>query len=49
MKKILIVNSNYYSDISNSLVKSVKYHLKKKKIVISLINVPGVFEIPLTN
>ena len=31
MKKILIVNSNYYSDISNSLVKSVKYYFKKKK------------------
>ena len=48
MKKILIVNSNYYSDISNSLVKSVKYYFKKKKIIISLINVPGVFEIPIT-
>ena len=48
MKKILIINSNYYSDISDNLVKSAKYHLKKKKINISLINVPGVFEIPIT-
>ena len=31
MKKILIINSNYYSDISDNLVKSAKYHLKKKK------------------
>ena len=48
MKKILIINFYYYSDISDNLVKSAKYHLKKKKINISLINVPGVFEIPIT-
>ena len=47
MKKILIVNSNYYKNISDNLIKSAKNHFAKK-VSISLINVPGVFEIPFT-
>ena len=46
MKKILIVNANYYKDISKKLVSSSKNLLKKKKLSLRLINVPGVFEIP---
>jgi 6,7-dimethyl-8-ribityllumazine synthase len=46
-KKILIVNANYYEDISSGLLKSA---IKKisKKYKIKIINVPGVFEIPVT-
>ncbi len=46
MKKILIVNANYYDNITKKLVIAAKNILKKKKLKISLINVPGVFEIP---
>ena len=46
-KKILIVNANYYQDISSGLLKSaLKVMSKKNKI--KIINVPGVFEIPVT-
>ena len=46
-KKILIVNANYYQDISSGLLKSaLKSILNKYKI--KTINVPGVFEIPVT-
>tara|TARA_B100001540_G_scaffold270580_1_gene253862 strand:+ start:49 stop:453 length:405 start_codon:yes stop_codon:yes gene_type:complete len=44
--KILIVSANYYSDISNNLIKKAKSFLKKKASV-KIINVPGVFEIPV--
>ena len=45
-KKILIVNANYYQDISSGLLKSaLKIISKKNKI--KIINVPGVFEIPV--
>ena len=47
MKKILIINSNYYIDISKSLVNSAKNFLKKNKIQVNLINVPGIFETPI--
>jgi 6,7-dimethyl-8-ribityllumazine synthase len=46
-KNFLIVIANYYSDISSGLLKSAKEALPKnckKKII----NVPGVFEIPVT-
>ena len=46
MKKILIVNSNYYKSISNNLVLCAKKDLKKEKFQISILDVPGVFEIP---
>tara|TARA_B100000575_G_C22871207_1_gene508341 strand:- start:248 stop:673 length:426 start_codon:yes stop_codon:yes gene_type:complete len=47
MKKILIINANYYNDISNNLYLSAKKVLKSRKIKISVINVAGVFEIPV--
>ena len=46
MKKILIVNANYYKNISNNLISAAKKTLQKNKIKLELINVPGVFEIP---
>ena len=46
MKKILIVNANYYENITKKLVSSSKNLLKKKNLSLRLINVPGVFEIP---
>ena len=46
-KKILIVVSNYYKDISEALLKSTKKYLNKK-ISLKIIKVPGVFEIPVT-
>ena len=46
-KKILIVVSDYYKDISNSLLKSAKLKLKSS-FTIKILKVPGVFEIPVT-
>tara|TARA_B100000989_G_scaffold266523_1_gene220045 strand:+ start:8436 stop:8825 length:390 start_codon:yes stop_codon:yes gene_type:complete len=46
-KKILIVNANYYQEISLGLIKSAKKVLPKKSFI-KIINVPGVFEIPVT-
>ena len=46
MKKILIVISDYYDDISNALLNSAKRELKKYSI--KVVKVPGVFEIPVT-
>ena len=46
-KKILIVNANYYKDISKGLLSNaIKIIPKISKI--KIINVPGVFEIPVT-
>ena len=47
MKKILIINANYYTIISNKLINSSKKVLKKNKFNISILNVPGIFEIPI--
>ena len=46
MKKILIVNANYYKNISKKLVISSKKKLEKRA-KINIINVPGIFEIPI--
>ena len=46
-KKILIVNANYYKDISSGLLKSAT-NLLPKNSKVKIINVPGVFEIPVT-
>jgi 6,7-dimethyl-8-ribityllumazine synthase len=46
-KNFLIVNANYYKDISNGLLKSAT-NLLPKKSKVKIINVPGVFEIPVT-
>ena len=47
MKNILIINANYYNDITNKLVTSAQKILKKNKFKVSLITVPGVYEIPI--
>tara|TARA_X000000950_G_scaffold272330_1_gene354710 strand:- start:367 stop:792 length:426 start_codon:yes stop_codon:yes gene_type:complete len=47
MKKILIVNSNYYKDISNNLVLNVKKTLLNVKFKLSIINIGGAYEIPI--
>ena len=44
--RILIVCANYYSDISNNLLKDVKTTLRSKAKY-QIISVPGVFEIPV--
>ena len=46
-KNILIINANYYQDISSGLLKSA-LKLIPKKFRFKIINVPGVFEIPVT-
>ena len=48
MKKILIVNSNYYKKISDNLVLNTKKKLSNCKLKISILNVPGAFEIPIS-
>ena len=47
MKKILIINANYYTIISDKLINSSKKVLKKNKVNTSILNVPGIFEIPI--
>ena len=46
-KNLLIVNANYYRDISSGLLKSA-LKIIPKKYKTKIINVPGVFEIPVT-
>ena len=46
-KNLLIINANYYQDISSGLLKSALKSIPKKN-KIKIINVPGVFEIPVT-
>ena len=46
-KKILIVVADYYKHISNGLLKSAQSKLQDS-YSISIIKVPGVFEIPVT-
>ena len=46
MKKILIVNANYYENISKKLVLSSKKKLDNI-FKIHIINVPGIYEIPI--
>ena len=46
-KKFLIVISDYYMDISKGLLNSAKDILPKSSLI-KVINVPGVFEIPVT-
>ena len=46
-KKILIINANYYQDISNGLL-SRALKVIPKTLNIRVINVPGIFEIPVT-
>ena len=44
--KVLIIQANYYKDISAALLKSAKNELKNFA-KINIISVPGVFEIPV--
>ena len=46
-KNFLIVNANYYMEISSGLLKSAT-NLLPKNSKVKIINVPGVFEIPVT-
>ena len=46
-KKILIVIANYYEEISLGLLNSAKKNLPRS-FKIKVIEVPGVFEIPIT-
>ena len=46
-KKFLIVIADYYKDISKGLLNSAKNILPKSSLI-KVINVPGVFEIPVT-
>jgi len=47
MKKILIIDANYYKNITASLVLGAKKVLYKYKLKTNVINVPGIFEIPI--
>ena len=46
-KKILIINANYYKEISKGLLNSALSQIPKDNNI-NKINVPGVFEIPVT-
>jgi 6,7-dimethyl-8-ribityllumazine synthase len=48
MKKILIINSNYYKNISNDLLKNSLKKLSSENFHISVVEVPGIFEIPIS-
>ena len=47
VKKFLIVSANYYRPISSGLLKSAKKNLPRNSRI-KIIEVPGVFEIPVT-
>jgi len=47
-KKVLIVSASYYFDITASLITDAQVKLDEYKIKHSVIDVPGVFEIPVT-
>ena len=46
-KKILIINANYYKEISKGLLSSALSQIPKDNNI-HVINVPGTFEIPVT-
>ena len=41
-------NSNYYKGISKNLVLSAKNKLTQNKFLVHILDVPGVYEIPVT-
>ena len=47
-KKVLIVTASYYLDITGSLRAEAELLLEKSKIKFDILDVPGVFEIPVT-
>ncbi len=46
MKKVLIISSNYYEDISKNLLEGASKELKKNNIGYDVLFAPGCFEIP---
>tara|TARA_B100000579_G_scaffold146325_1_gene118736 strand:+ start:377 stop:763 length:387 start_codon:yes stop_codon:yes gene_type:complete len=48
MKKVLIVTSNYYKNISSKMLKNSIELIIKNNLKYKIISVPGVFEIPVT-
>ena len=47
-KKVLIVTASYYLDITDNLRAEAESLLEKSKIKFDILDVPGVFEIPVT-
>ena len=47
LKKILIISSNFYPEISENLIKGATKLLDSKKIMYDILSVPGSMEIPL--
>ena len=47
MKKILLISANYYKDISKNLVLNAKKKLLKNNFLVHILDVPGVYEIPI--
>tara|TARA_Y100001958_G_C21170181_1_gene502128 strand:+ start:720 stop:1151 length:432 start_codon:yes stop_codon:yes gene_type:complete len=47
-KKVLIVSASYYKNITKSLIDDSVKLLKKNRILYKNIDVPGIFEIPVT-
>ena len=47
MKKILIINSNYYKNVSKNLVLDARKKLNEAKFKTSIMDVPGIYEIPI--
>ena len=46
-KKILLISSNFYPEISNNLIEGATKFLKSQRIKYEILNVPGSMEIPL--
>ena len=49
MKKVLIINSNYYKEISDNLTFNAKKKLLKAKFKVNILDIPGAFEIPIAD
>ena len=46
-KKVLIISSNFYPEISDNLIKGATKFLESKKCQYEILSVPGSMEIPL--